>query len=90
MFAAGHVDVMKRIRFSSIEYYSLHQALRAAEQLIGILKQDQERGLFQLDDVILRAGETELVFSGAEYVAFAERGIRDAMALTKPRATEEQ
>ena len=79
---------MKTIRFSATEYYSLHQALRAAQQLIGILRQDHERGLFELAEVKLRSGETDLVFSGAEYLAFAERGIQDAVAMTKPRGKQ--
>jgi hypothetical protein len=76
---------MKTIRFSATDYYSLHQALRAAQQLIEILKQDHARGLFELDDVKLRSGDTDLVFSGAEYLAFAERGLQEAVAMTKPR-----
>ena len=81
---------MKTIRFSATDYYSLHQALRAAEQLIGILRQDHERGLFELSEVKIRSGDTDLVFSGAEYLAFAERGIQDAVAMTKPRKTESE
>ncbi|MCI0534406.1 MAG: hypothetical protein L0Z50_04185 [Verrucomicrobiales bacterium] len=79
---------MKTIRFNGTDYYSLHQALRAAQQLIAILKRDHERGLFELADVTLRSGDTDLVFSGAEYLAFAERGLQDAVAMTKPRKSE--
>jgi len=76
---------MKKIQFTAAEYYSLHEALRAAQQLIAILKHDHEQGMFELGEVTLRSGDTDLVFSGAEYLAFAERGIKDAVALTRPR-----
>jgi 4-alpha-glucanotransferase len=78
---------MKTVQFSATNYYSLHQLLRAAQQLIGILRQDHERGLFELAEVKLRSGDTDLVFTGTEYLAFAERGIQEALAMTKPRRT---
>jgi hypothetical protein len=75
---------MTRIRAGAAGYYSVHEALKAAEQLIELLQQEHQRGFFDLDDVILRAEDTDLVFTGAEYLAFARRGIQDARAMTKP------
>jgi hypothetical protein len=76
---------MRTIRAGSAGYYSLHEALKAAEQLIQLLEQEHERGAFQLDDVILRSEDTDLVFTGAEYLAFARRGIEEARSNTQPR-----
>ena len=75
---------MSTIRAGATGYYSVHEALKAAEQLIELLQQEHERGFFQLEDVILRGQDSDLVFSGAEYLAFARRGIQDARAMTKP------
>jgi hypothetical protein len=76
---------MSIMRAADASYYSVHEALKAAEQLIELLQQEHARGFFQLDDVILRGEETDLVFTGAEYLAFARRGIQEARALTSPR-----
>ena len=70
-------------------YYSVHEALRAAEQLIDLLQKEHARGFFELEDVILRSEDTDLVFSGAEYLAFARRGIQDAQTLTQPKDESE-
>ena len=75
---------MDTIRAGEAGYYSVHEALRAAEQLISLLQEEHERGQFQLDDVILRSEETDLVFTGAEYLAFAKRGVQEAQTLTRP------
>jgi len=78
---------MTRIRAGATDYYSVHEALKAAEQLIQLLQQEHQRGFFQLDDVILRGQDNDLVFTGAEYLAFARRGIHDAQAMIKPSST---
>jgi hypothetical protein len=74
---------MNIIRAGDAGYYSMQEALKAAEQLIGLLQEEHERGSFQLEDVILRSEDTDFVFSGAEYLAFARRGIREARALSR-------
>jgi hypothetical protein len=79
---------MRKVRASSLDYYSHREALRAAEQLIELLQREQHRGFFAMDDVVLRARETALVFSGAEYLAFARRGIQDAIAMTASKEDE--
>ncbi len=75
---------MNTTRAGAVGYYSVHEALKAAEQLIQLLQQEHERGFFQLEDVILRGEETDLVFSGPEYLAFALRGVQEARAMTQP------
>jgi hypothetical protein len=79
---SGTSSWMATIRATASGYYSAHEALRAAEQLIDLLEKEHKRGYFQLEDVILRSEDTDLVFSGAEYLAFALKGIREAQALT--------
>ena len=74
---------MTTIRAAESGYYSVQEALRAAEQLIELLEQEHQRGAFELDDVILRSEEADLVFSGREYLAFAKRGVREARTLTR-------
>lgn len=74
---------MSTIRAGKAGYYSSQEALRAAEQLIELLQQELERGHFHLEDVILRGEEDDLVFTGAEYLAFARRGIQDARARSR-------
>ena len=74
---------MSAIRAEKAGYYSVQEALRAAEQLIELLQHEHERGAFQLEDVVLRSKETDLVFTGPEYLAFARRGVQDARAITK-------
>jgi hypothetical protein len=76
---------MSMARVPATDYYSLEEALKAAEQLIDLLQQEHGRGFFQLDDVVLRGEETDLVFTGAEYLAFARRGIREARARSRPK-----
>ena len=71
---------MTMIRADAAGYYSAREALKAAEQLIDLLQQEHQRGFFQLDNVILRSGDTDFVFTGAEYLAFARRGIQEALA----------
>jgi hypothetical protein len=78
---------MNKVRAGTAGYYSAHEALRAAEQLIDLLQREHERGYFQLDDVILRSEDTDLVFTGAEYLAFAQRGIREALAKSLPKGS---
>jgi hypothetical protein len=78
-----HDNKMSTIRAGATDYYSFTEALKAAEQLIDLLQQEHERGFFQLDDVILRSEETDLVFTGAEYLAFARRGVQEARALSR-------
>jgi hypothetical protein len=75
---------MRRVRASSTDYYSQREALRAAERLIELLEQEHQRGFFRLEDVTLEAEGTAVVFTGAEYLAFARRGVREAVAGTKP------
>lgn len=75
---------MNTIGSGAAGYYSVHEALKAAQQLVELLQREHERGFFQLEDVILRGEDTDLVFTGAEYLAFALRGIQEARALTKP------
>ena len=77
---------MNAIRADDSGYYSIHEALKAAEQLIELLQQEHARGFFDLQDVILRSEDTDLIFTGAEYLAFAKRGIQDAQALTRPKS----
>ena len=74
---------MSMIRAGATGYYSVHEALKAAEQLIDLLQQEHQRGFFQLEDVILRGQDADLVFTGTEYLAFARRGIQEARAMTK-------
>ncbi len=74
---------MNTIRADAAGYYSVQEALRAAEQLIDLLQREHERGFFQLEDVVLRSEDTDFVFTGAEYLAFARRGIQDARTLAK-------
>jgi hypothetical protein len=76
---------MNTIRAERAGYYSLHEALKAAEQLIELLQREHERGFFQLEDVILRSEDTDLVFTGTEYLAFAQRGIKEALEMTRPK-----
>jgi hypothetical protein len=76
---------MTTIRAEVSGYYSPHEALKAAAQLIELLQHEHERGFFQLEDVILRSEDTDLIFSGAEYLAFARRGVQDALELTTDR-----
>jgi uncharacterized protein YehS (DUF1456 family) len=76
---------MNTMRASTAGYYSVHEALKAAEQLIQLLQQEHERGFFQLEDVVLRSEDTDLIFTGAEYLAFAKRGIQEAQGLTKAK-----
>jgi hypothetical protein len=78
---------MNTIPAGAAGYYSVQEALKAAEQLIDLLQQEHERGFFQLEDVILRSEDTDLVFTGAEYLAFARRGIKEARSLIQ---TQEQ
>jgi hypothetical protein len=77
---------MQTIRAASTDYYSVQEALKAADQLIELLQRELDRGYFQLEDVILRSETADLVFTGAEYLAFARRGIQDA--LTAPKLEE--
>ncbi len=70
---------MTTIRASASGYYSVREALKAADQLIELLRKEHQRGFFQLEDVVLRGEEADVIFSGAEYLAFAQRGIRDAL-----------
>jgi hypothetical protein len=72
---------MSTIRAADADYYSVQEALKAAEQLIDLLQQEHKRGFFQLEDVILRGEESDVVFTGAEYLAFARRGIQEVRAL---------
>ncbi len=72
---------MANTRAASTGYYSVQEALRAAEQLIELLRREHERGFFQLEDVILRSEEADLVFTGPEYLAFALRGVQEAQSL---------
>ncbi len=74
---------MTTIRAEASGYYSPHEALKAAAQLIDLLQREHQQGFFQLEDVILRSEDTDLVFTGAEYIAFARRGVQDALDLTK-------
>jgi hypothetical protein len=76
---------MTTIRASAAGYYSLHEALKAAEQLVELLQREHARGFFQLEDVILRSEDTDLLFTGPEYLAFAQRGIKEALNITKPK-----
>jgi hypothetical protein len=76
---------MSTIRAGAVGYYSLHEALKAAEQLIELLQKEHSRGFFQLEDVILRGEDQDLVFTGAEYLAFAQRGVQEARANTEPQ-----
>lgn len=69
---------MSTIRADAARYYSPLEALKAAEQLIELLQQEHARGSFQLEDVILRSENTDFIFSGAEYLAFARRGVQEA------------
>lgn len=78
---------MKKIRAGMVGYYSTREALKAADQLIELLRREHQRGYFQLEDVILRGEETDLVFTGDEYLAFAQRGVRDALATTENEPT---
>ncbi len=78
---------MSTIRAESVGYYSMHEALKAAEQLIALLQQEHQRGYFQLEDVILRGEGTDIVFSGAEYLTFALKGVKEARLQSQP-ATE--
>jgi hypothetical protein len=82
---------MTHIRAAAVGYYSASEALKAAEELIALLQREHERGFFQLEDVILRGEENDLVFSGAEYLAFARRGIQEARAQSEnqPEDSEE-
>jgi hypothetical protein len=73
---------MNTIRAGDAGYYSAHEALRAAEQLIELLQREHKRGFFQLADVILRSEDTDMVFTGAEYLAFARRGVQEALSNT--------
>ena len=82
----GHLWPMRTIRAAQAGYYSLLEALKAAEQLIELLQQEHEQGHFQLDDVILRAEDTDLVFTGVEYLAFARRGLQEARDRTRDPA----
>ena len=79
---------MNTIRAEQAGYYSVREALKAAEQLIQLLQREHDQGSFQLEDVILRSEDTDLVFSGSEYLAFAMRGVRDALAHTAPPEDE--
>jgi hypothetical protein len=72
------------MRAGAAGYYSPYEALRAAEQLIELLQREHERGYFRLEDVTLRSEEQDVVFSGAEYLAFARRGIQEAVASARP------
>jgi hypothetical protein len=76
---------MRMVRVSSTDYYSQREALRAAEQLIELLQQEHDRGFFTLDNVTLQAEDASLVFTGAEYLAFARRGIQEAIVMAGPR-----
>jgi hypothetical protein len=76
---------MSTIRTGAVGYYSLHEALKAAEQLIELLQQEHNRGFFQLEDVVLRNEDTDLIFTGAEYLAFARRGVQEARLSTQPK-----
>jgi hypothetical protein len=46
---------MSTIRAGATGYYSIQEALKAAEQLIDLLQQEHARGFFQLEDVTLLA-----------------------------------
>jgi hypothetical protein len=76
---------MSTIRAGAVGYYSLHEALKAAEQLISLLQNEHNRGFFQLEDVVLRSEDTDFVFTGAEYLQFALRGVQEARARTTPQ-----
>jgi hypothetical protein len=75
---------MNTTRASAVGYYSQREALKAADQLIQLLEKEHARGFFDLEDVILRGEDTDLVFTGAEYLAFARRGIREAQENLPP------
>lgn len=79
---------MTRIGAGSAGYYCPREALKAADQLIELLQQEHARGFFQLEDVVLRSEDTDFVFTGAEYMEFARRGLRDALA--RPYAAENE
>ncbi len=81
---------MNTIPAGAAGYYSVQEALKAAEQLIELLQQEHKKGFFQLDDVILRSEDTDLVFTGAEYLAFARRGIREARTLVQPKEADRE
>lgn len=74
---------MRKLSAVQAGYYSVQEALKAAEQLIALLQKEHERGFFELDDVVLRSEDADLVFTGPEYLAFARRGIQDARQLAK-------
>jgi hypothetical protein len=74
--------LMTTIRAKAAGYYSTQEALKAAAQLIELLQREHERGFFQLEDVVLRNKETDLIFTGAEYLAFARRGVQEALDRT--------
>jgi hypothetical protein len=74
---------MKTVRASSTGYYSVQEALRAAEQLIQLLQSEHEHGHFQLEDVTLQAEDAALVFAGEEYLAFALRGVQEAIRMVR-------
>jgi hypothetical protein len=75
---------MTTIGAGAAGYYSAYEALKAAEQLIDLLQREHKRGVFQLEDVILRNEDTDLVFTGAEYLAFARRGVQEALNSARP------
>ncbi len=81
---------MSTIRAADAGYYSVHEALRAADQLIELLQAEHRRGYFQLEDVVLRGEGADVVFTGAEYLAFARRGIQEARSLAKPSEGEKK
>ncbi|MHC1763827.1 MAG: hypothetical protein AB9869_05895 [Verrucomicrobiia bacterium] len=76
---------MRTIKAGQAGYYSAYEALKAADQLIELLQREHERGFFQLEDVILRSENTDFVFTGPEYLAFARRGVQEACAFTKEK-----
>jgi hypothetical protein len=76
---------MKTVKASLTAFYSRTEALRAADQLIELLQQEHGRGFFKLDNVTLQTEETSLVFSGAEYMEFARRGVRDAIEMSNAK-----
>ena len=78
---------MSTINAGASGYYSSYEALKAAEQLIELLQREHERGFFQLEDVILRSEDNDLVFTGAQYLAFARRGVQDALGNARAEAS---
>jgi hypothetical protein len=69
----------KRILSTDVNLKTIAEGLKCAETVLDEVDARVNRGTLLLHDSAIEFGNTELVFTAAEYIAFAKRALTDAV-----------